>query len=94
MYARVIAPLASLKGLGDLFIDLIWPVDRDIWPVSKEQRESRENQTMERTLEQRVMGEGFDSGVRGKDAWLSLGRNEQVRDWGDDDYEWYESMNQ
>jgi hypothetical protein len=74
MYRRLLTPLDELKGLGDLFLHLEWPLDRYLLALFRT-TEVREHQgdelvEMERMLEQRVMGEQYDSHARGKDQWL------------------------
>jgi hypothetical protein len=87
MYACVLQPLASLKRPKDLFIDLIYPVDRYERPVSKEQQKLRGNEiiNMERRLEEEIMGEGYDSVARGKHAMGTWRTSENERYWGSDD---------
>ena len=53
-YQQVIAPMIQLKGLKNLFVHLSWPRNDDLRDLQ------------ERELENTVMGEGYDSGKRGK----------------------------
>jgi len=68
MYGRTLRPLARLAGLRDLFVHLICPMDRQLWPASDQVSEfrARETRKMERKFEQLVMGDDYDSISRGK----------------------------
>lgn len=87
MYRRVLAPLELLKGLKDIFIHFTSPVEPQEWRLNTYLRElkRREAKQLEQTFERMIMGEGYDSGARGKDG-------EDTSDtvyWDDDDDEWY-----
>lgn len=92
MYWRTLRPLARLAGLRDLLIHLTWPVDRQRWPVSDKEWEFRARETwkIEQKLEQLVMGDDYDSILRGKHKRCSQWKkSEQQHDSVDESWKDY-----
>ncbi|KAL1988385.1 hypothetical protein VTN96DRAFT_10068 [Rasamsonia emersonii] len=80
MYIRVLRPLEGLTGLEDLYIALGYPMICGE-NVGEPERQRRLNYitTIEKYLEQMVMGGSYDSRARGKDRWLSRIPTEEFR---------------
>lgn len=73
-YQRMIEPMARLKGIQDFFVHLAnWPVED--WDSDAHRRKH------ERILEQKVMGEEYDSISRGKLSSKHIWRENRTRDF-------------